>query len=481
MKANIRILISIIIVVALVLVGYISLKDDKTIDLSYTINQLNNSFVENNKENIVVANNELENPSSNIEYKKLKIEELDMNLEVFHTIINPLESYSEGVGMSFKLNDCSEEVKVIVLRENMTIVGEYDTEVNQVNIESTNGSYLFYNYTAKLNNLGSGQMYYYLIAADHNYSKLNSFKTMSEDKAITIAFFGDTQGYLNSQYEALRNTYMVANERALVNKLLDNEDSIAADNRPDTGKNSFQSQSGIDLTYIAGDLVDDGGSYDQWQYFYSYMEDVLANKQFISAIGNHDVYNGPDLYVNAFNYPSNGVEGLEQRSFYVDLPYARVAVFDTESTSMFQEQADWLVEVMADSTQPFKIVLMHRSVYPMAYNESHIRQLAGLFELANIDLVLSGHDHIYNRTTMVEETLVETGSGVTYIVGGSSTGSKFYEAYDLSNRYWKHIVYDENHPVFTLINIDQDVIDIKAYSIIDEESVLIDELQLSNE
>ena len=83
----------------------------------------------------------------------------------------------------------------------------------------------------------------------------------------------------------------------------------------------------------------------------------------------------------------------------------------------------------------FRIVLMHRSAYPLNYNEEEIRALAPVFEECNVDLVLSGHDHIYSRTTMLagEKTAMNT-NGVTYVVTGSASGSKYYAAAD--DRPW---------------------------------------------
>jgi len=128
-------------------------------------------------------------------------------------------------------------------------------------------------------------------------------------------------------------------------------------------------------------------------------------------------------------------------------------------------------------TKKFKIVLMHRSVYPMLYDEAIVRRLAETFENATIDLVMSGHDHIYNRTTMYQNEKVEPGDGVTYIVGGSGSGSKYYK--EQGNRYWKHVIYDENNPVFTTVNITDKVINIFAYSVINDKLELIDELIIS--
>ena len=57
-----------------------------------------------------------------------------------------------------------------------------------------------------------------------------------------------------------------------------------------------------------------------------------------------------------------------------------------------------------------------------------------MFKELDVDLVLSGHDHIYSRSYLMSGTEVtgkrdgQKSEGETlYITGGSSTGSKFYE------------------------------------------------------
>ena len=397
---------------------------------------------------------DLDKPSDSIESLKLELGESDGELRPTHVILSPIEDYSHGVGITFNLDVFSEEVEVIVIDDTMTLVGKYMVEPSVMEVLDTSGMYDVYVYKAILNGLKAGTIYQYIISYEDDYSKIFTFETINAEEPTTLSFFGDTQGYLDSQYEAFRKTYDIA-------KYLTEE----------AGKT-------IDLNYIAGDIVDDGGNYDQWKFFYNQTEDIFNEHQLITAIGNHDVYNGPDYYVNSFNYPSNGIKGLEERSFYIDLPYARIGVFDTESTLTYIEQAEWLIQIMSEATQPFKIVLMHRSAYPMAYYEAYIRQLSLVFEVADIDLVLSGHDHIYSRTTMEVDKKVELDEGVTYIVGGSSTGSKFYGTLDEDTRYWKNVVYDDNYPVFTLIDIGKQKLEVKAYSIIEDEVHVIDSFEL---
>ena len=71
---------------------------------------------------------------------------------------------------------------------------------------------------------------------------------------------------------------------------------------------------------------------------------------------------------------------------------------------------------------------------------------------SGIDLVLSGHDHIYSRTSMLKGILTPPPDGVVYVCGWSSSGSKYYaEDNETSFRYWRDIVYDRNTPVYSII------------------------------
>jgi len=376
---------------------------------------------------------------------------------VLTTGVNP--AYS--VGITFNLDMLSEDVEVMVLDSQKNLVNVYGVTDNTIDI--LDGEFRpLYVYKTFMSNLNSNSLYYYVIKSEDSYSDLYSFRTLVSGGEITFGFFGDPQGYKQSQYDNLSNIYSMANNMA----------------------------SGIDVSYIAGDIVDSRGSaesWDQWEYFDNAMKAYTQSSIFVTAIGNHDAGGAEPIYANTFNYPENGVTGLSERNFYFDLPYARVAVWDTESTSTFEAQSEWLNSIMASSSKPFKIVLMHRSVYPMLYNESHIRALAATFENAGIDLVLNGHDHIYSRTTMLNgEMLPEDSagnldsSGVTYITGGSSSGSKYYNTDDSVDRYWKDFVYDTNHPVFTILKIGKDTITINAYAVSNGVSELIDSVSLTN-
>lgn len=331
---------------------------------------------------------------------------------------------SDSVGMSFTLGEYYDD---LVCEVNGSI---YDLDVDKINVKE-NDTYN-YSYRTSFDGLVADTTYQVSISNDYKFYT-SHFKTLASAES-RVAFIGDIQGYKKSNYDDYKNT-------------LNHVDDFD-----------------VDLIYLAGDIVDTGDVWQQWRFFEEAM--INRNDLLITAVGNHDLMGSADIYEKSFLYPENGL--IKNRNFYIDLEFARLAVWDTESYGTFDEQSQWLKNVMA--TDKFKIVLMHRSVYPVSYNESHIRALHQIFDATDIDLVLSGHDHIYSRTRMKDGQHAH--DGTVYIVGGSGSGSKYYDKTD--NRTWTDFIFDDNKPVYTIIDISADVIHIKAYT----ENVLIDQITI---
>jgi len=329
-----------------------------------------------------------------------------------------------SLSITFTMSEYYDELKCLI---------DYRTfDINKEAISVNENGHINYSYSVTCDDLKPGTSYEVTIFSDtHQYIKEISTLGASE---IKMAFIGDIQGYKMTNYDGFKET-------------LDYVDSH-----------------NVDLIYLAGDIVDTGDKWQEWRYFEQTL--VGRNDMFITCIGNHDVKGSPDIYDKTFTYPENGL--ISNRSFYIDLPFARIGVWDTESYSTFEDQSEWLENVM--DIDKFKVILMHRSVYPISYNESHIRNLHQVFDKVGIDLVLSGHDHIYSRTMMKNGHRDD--NGTVYIVGGSGSGSKFYNQVD--TRSWSYIVYDDNQPVYTIIDIKENIIDIKAY----HKEVIIDEYQI---
>lgn len=131
--------------------------------------------------------------------------------------------------------------------------------------------------------------------------------------------------------------------------------------------------------------------------------------QLVAVLGNHDVKTGGgDGQVAAFGLPGRW--------------YARhlgdvllVALDSTRAGDPVQQR--WLERTLATAKEPWKIVAMHHPPYSAGWHgpDSATRDaFRPLFERYGVQLVLSGHDHDYQRSNAI--------NGVTYVVsGGAST------------------------------------------------------------
>lgn len=354
-------------------------------------------------------------------------------LEPSRIVMTGGENPSTKLGLTFNLPEFYEGVKVLVIDSDGYKLEAFETRYSKLMVNEDQDT--IHVYKAEITGLQAGVNYTYMIKKGEDYSLEVPFRTVRKG-TTEMAFFGDIQGYKLSQYTAYAESFRKAKERI-----------------PE-----------MDFAYLAGDIVDDGETYDQWLFFDEASKEQLRSIPLLSAIGNHDVKGSAAIYQNTFNYPNNGPEGLEERCYYSDLPYARIAAIDTESYQRFDDQMAWLKSIMSEEVEGFKIVLMHRSVYPMSYDEAYVREWAPVFEELGIDLILSGHDHIYSRTTVKDNQKVELGMGPTYIVGGSGSGSKFYDNKHEAHRFWEDVVYDENYPVYLVLRIQEKQLDIEAYS-----------------
>jgi len=176
-----------------------------------------------------------------------------------------------------------------------------------------------------------------------------------------------------------------------------------------------------DFVVDVGDLVDSGTSMSWWSTFFIAEHDLLATAPVYPALGNHE-QNSP-LYFSLFSLPGN------ERWYSFDSGPAHFVSLDVASSNYKpgSEQYNWLLRDLQDTMRPWKIVYMHYPAYayaPVGGSVQAIRDyLVPLFEMYGVQLVLSGHDHFYQRNVVNGVTYVVTGGGGAplYPVGVGST------------------------------------------------------------
>jgi hypothetical protein len=191
-----------------------------------------------------------------------------------------------------------------------------------------------------------------------------------------------------------------------------------------------------DVVYGTTTSIGAGGYPQLHKWFFDVYRDWLRTRPMYLSIGNHDEEaNRAAPYRDVFVLPTNGATATypehSERYYSFDYGPAHVVVLDTElafqSTTRRAVQLQWLEDDLAATTQPWKIAVFHRSPYSAGgehQSDLAVRGAFGpIFDRHHVDLVLSGHEHDYERSTPIRETA--DGGPTTYIVTGGG-GAKLY-------------------------------------------------------
>ena len=183
-----------------------------------------------------------------------------------------------------------------------------------------------------------------------------------------------------------------------------------------------------------------GGNYQQFDdWVFGVYGAWLRSRPFYPSIGNHDEeIDFARPYRDVFVLPENGAVPAypdhAERYYSFDYGPAHFVALDTalafEDPARRQAQISWLEADLAATTQPWRIVYFHKAPYSAGEHhgsELAVRQaFAPIFERYGVQLVLSGHDHMYERSVPWRE-YVAGGSAVTYVVTAGG-GAPLYDA-----------------------------------------------------
>jgi len=173
-----------------------------------------------------------------------------------------------------------------------------------------------------------------------------------------------------------------------------------------------------------GDMVEDGGDADAWQAFFGVEAPLLRDRPIFAAVGNHEILN--DLagsnFARYFGFP--GVGGSSK--LYGTQRFGLVRLFFLNGMHGWEsgEERDWLERALANAdAEPgvvWRIVVVHHGPWSSGPHGPNANLLdAGISDLLaahHVDLLLSGHDHIYERGSS---------EGLKYLVSGGG-GAPLY-------------------------------------------------------
>jgi hypothetical protein len=176
----------------------------------------------------------------------------------------------------------------------------------------------------------------------------------------------------------------------------------------------------FDFVLHTGDVAYDDGTLAQLEAgFFRVYQSITRSFATFPVAGNHDYATASAAPLRqAFALPQNGMPGEPERCFSFDWGHVHVAGLDTDRIGA--ALAAWLDADLAATDRPWKIVFAHEpplSSGEHGSNAAFRRYLVPVVERHGVALVLSGHDHDYERTRPI--------SGTTYIVtGGGGRGTR---------------------------------------------------------
>ncbi|MEU7043130.1 metallophosphoesterase family protein [Streptomyces varsoviensis] len=316
---------------------------------------------------------------------------------------------------------------------------------------------------AALDNLRPGRTYYYGVGHDgfdpadpRNFSSINTFTTApARAEKFTFTAFGD-QGVT---YDALANDQLILGQNP-----------------------AFHLHAG-DICY-----ADPSGSgrtsdvYDArvWDQFLAQTESVAARVPWMVTTGNHDMeaWYSPHGYggQNArWTLPDNGIDPVDAPGVY-SFSYGNVAFVALDANDVSYEitantgytagrQTKWLDrrlgQLRAQRGIDFIVVFFHHCAFSTTNahaSDGGVRDAwVPLFEKHQVDLVINGHNHVYERTDAIRrgkvskkvpigETVDSTRDGIVYVTAGGA-GKSLYD-FPVADSYEGHVADLDSVPTY---------------------------------
>lgn len=185
-----------------------------------------------------------------------------------------------------------------------------------------------------------------------------------------------------------------------------------------------------DVIYPYGALGNPVGEYND-RFFKPY-EAFLGRTPMFPVIGNHDLIallGQP--FKQAFQLPDNG--SSIARELYFSFEWGDAKFIALETTGLFLiplgDHMRWLQNEIQNNTKKWLFVYMHVPLYSCGSHGNNVilqQVLEPLFENGKVDLVLTGHDHNYERTKPIKQFNQDPAyPGLVHVLtGGGGAGTR---------------------------------------------------------
>ena len=183
---------------------------------------------------------------------------------------------------------------------------------------------------------------------------------------------------------------------------------------PRLGKETSQ----LDFWITTGDNAYRSGSNEQFQAgFFEPYKTILRNTPAWPTYGNHDARRW--VFFDLFTFPTNAESGglASGSEHYYSFDYANIhfVMLDTQESDLFVEgeMLSWLKKDLQHTKQQWLITFFHHPPYTKGSHDSDNKwdsrgrliktreNILPILESAGVDLVFSGHSHMYERSKLI--------------------------------------------------------------------------------
>ena len=290
-----------------------------------------------------------------------------------------------------------------------------------------------FQYEVELANLKQGKKYFYKVSIGDKALSNSTFTIAKRNSKLTFSVVGDSRSKPHIF--------------SAITKLINETDPAAI--------------------IANGDLVAKGGKYKHWHsQFFVPSASMIDHIPFLSAVGDHESDNvdGDDAVLNTYYlYPHKNNMKLW---FSYNIGDAHFVFLDWRYPNN-KEMIEWFKNDMKNSDRKWNFVVLHRSPYNLGGHHVSWGKIIwpDLFQENKIDIVFSGHSHLYERFYQIKSTTQKDSWPVTYITTGGA-GASLAEsnshtslAFSESINHFLNVTIDNNKINVDAINTDGKVID----------------------
>lgn len=226
-----------------------------------------------------------------------------------------------------------------------------------------------------------------------------------------------------------------------------------------------------DFLVHTGDMIADGSVPAQWTEFFSIERPLLSDRCVFPVIGNHEIgmptSDGAQRYGRMFRVPAPA--GSAERWYTFRFGSARFFMLDAQD-DFASDELTWLEGALtAADTEPglvHRFAVMHHGPYSSGLHGPNaamrLARIPQLFKKHRVDLVISGHDHAYERGER---------DGLRYVVSGGG-GAPLYKEFHPGEgalkfepvHHFVKVELEKTRATMTVVRLDGSVIERCAFA-----------------